>query len=677
LPRRISGREWLVVVALLLLAFALRTVDLTRVPPGLHNDEVVDIRIAESAAGGRLAIFFPEDTGAEVAYYYFVVPFIRVFGATIFAMRLPAVFLSMIGMCVIWALARRLLGPVVALTALGGFAIAFWTVAFGRIVLHVVMEVPLAALAAYCFWRARLADGRRALALWVLSGLWLGLSINAYTAARFLPAIFVAFGVYVLFVHRSEWRRWWGGITITLGVAAVVVLPLFLYLVRNPAADQLGFFDIDRPLVELGKGNFAPLVETSLRTLGMFAFVGDPLPYYDIPGRPIFEPAGALLLAIGLLLALWRWRQPKYAFVVLWFFLSLVPGMLSQPAPNYTRTLGVQVVLFAFPGIAVAALLSRWRSVRWRSVIVYSALVLLFIGNLAWTVHDYFTVWPALDVVRFWHQAGLKAVADHLQADADTSPVAICLPDHLIDEREPWWKPAWQHMPYLLRRSDLSLRYYNCADTMVFIDGPARYAFPDAAGADALGQLPAYARVLAASEMGLDVLPDGLGVIVRGDVALDQHLAEIAAGSTAEWAPEMGELDRSAQMPISFQGAVEFLGYEVSASSLEPGASFDLATYWRVAGALPPQLSQFTHVLSADGAIVAQRDRLALTSASLVTGDVFVQIHHLALPGDLAAGEYPLAIGLYTVSDGVRLQITQAGQPRGDRLWLRPVVVEE
>jgi hypothetical protein len=177
--------------------------------------------------------------------------------------------------------------------------------------------------------------------------------------------------------------------------------------------------------------------------------------------------------------------------------------------------------------------------------------------------------------------------------------------------------------------------------------------------------------------MGLDVLPDGLGVIVRSDVALDQHLAEVAAGSTAEWAPEVGELDRSAQMPISFQGAVEFLGYEVSASSLKPGDSFDLVTYWRVAGALPPQLSQFTHVLSADGAIVTQRDRLALTSASLMAGDVFVQIHHLALPGDLAAGEYPLAIGLYTVSDGVRLQITQAGQPRGDRLWLRPVVVEE
>ncbi len=692
-----TKRERFVVVALLLLAFLLRTIDLTRVPPGLHNDEVVDIKIAESVAGGRLAIFFPEDTGAEALYYYFAAPFIRVFGNTVFAMRLPAIFLSMISMCVIWALTRRLFGPVVALTALAGFAIVFWTVEFGRIVLHVVMEVPLAALAAYCFWRAW-SDAsaacsrrrRRALMLWALSGLWLGLAINAYTAARILPAIFVAFGVYVPFVDRPEWRRWWGGIAITLVMAAIVVLPLFLYLVQNPAADQLGFFDINRPLVELRQGSLAPVIETSLNTLGMFAFVGDPLPYYDVPGRPVFEPVGALLLAVGLLIALWRWRQPEYAFVVLWFFISLVPGMLSQPAPNYTRTLGIQVVLFAIPGIAIAALL-EWRNQVFRKkpgFWTYSALGLLFIGNLAWTAHDYFKVWPGIDTVRFWHQSGLKAVADRLQDDADTSPVAICVPDHLIDERDPWWKPAWQHMRYLLHRPDLSLRYYNCADMMVFIDGSARYAFPDVADVDALNHVPAYSQIIAAAGSDLDFLPDGLGIIVRSDrvtaqsrvhTVLDQRLAEVAVGSVVTWAPETGEADQPARVPITFQDEqdeVEFLGYTLPVSSLKPGASFDLVTYWHVTGSLPPRLSQFTHVLNADGAMVTQQDRLPLTSASLRAGDVFVQTHHLTLPGDLAEGEYPLTIGLYTPSDGTRLRITQAGQPRGDRLWLRPVVVE-
>jgi len=686
LPHRIPGREWFAIVALLLLAFVLRTVDLTHVPPGLHNDEVVEIKITESVAGGRVAIFFPEDTGHEVLYYYLAAPFVRVFGSTIFAMRLPTIFLSMTGMCVIWALARRLLGPIAALVALAGFAIVFWTVEFGRIVSHVVMEVPLAALAAYCFWRAwsdtRAVRSRRqrwrALVLWALSGVWLGLSINAYTAARALPAIFVVFGVYVFFVDRSQRRRWWGGIVITLAVAAIVVLPLFSYLVQNPAADQLGFFDIDRPLVELRQGNLALVTETSLKTLGMFAFVGDPLPYFDIPGRPVFEPVGALLLGIGLLIALCRWRQPRYAFVILWFFLSLAPGMLSQPAPNYTRTLGVQVVLFAIPGIAITALL-EWRNRVFRQKPGFwtcFALALLFVGNLAWTTRDYFYVWPELDVVQFWHQSGLKAVADRLQDDTDTSPVAICLPDHLIDEREPWWKPGWLHCRYLLHRPDLSLRYYNCADAMVLMDGTARYAFPDVADVDALDQFPIYSQILATTNPDLDLLPNRLGVIVRGEASPGQQLSQIAAGSIVAWSPEVDEADQPPQIPVSFQNEVEFLGYTLSTSHCLPGGSFDLATYWRVTGALPPQLSQFTHVLNAEGEIVTQQDRLALTSASLRAGDIFAQQHRLTLPGDLAAGEYPLTIGLYTLPDGARLQIAQDGQPRGNRLWLRPVVVE-
>ncbi len=710
MPRTLSRREWWATIALLLIAFALRAIDLTRVPPGLHNDEVIETRIAETVVDGRLAIFFPEDTGSEGLHYYVAALFIRLFGNTVFALRLPAVFLSLIGACVIWALARRLFGPIAALTALAGFAISFWTVAFGRIVSHVTVEVPVAALAAYCFgraeWRARSATDRRAWALWALSGLWLGLSIYAYTAARILPAIFVAYGAYAWIAHRAEWRRKHAkrertlslskrkskeacGLALALAMAAVVTLPLIVYLIQNPTVDDLGFFEIDRPLTELRRGNLAPVIETALNTLGMFAFVGDPLPYYDVPGRPIFEPIGALLLAAGLSIALWRWRRPEHAFVVMWFFLSLVPGMLSQPAPNYTRTIGVQVVLFAIPGIAVDALLRRARG-----AIVYAGLAIVFGGNLAWTAHDYFTVWPSVDTVRFWHHSGLKAVADRLQADPDTSPVVLCAREELIDERLPWWKPAWQHMRYLLHRPDLSIRYYNCVDTLVLVDGPARYAVPDA-DADMLGTFPVYSQFLAAASLNLDVLPERLGVILHADVtahrrvraALDQHLAEVAASSVVAWAPEAG--GGPAQLPISFGGQVEFLGYTLSPDgndllhpssltrSVHPSSAFDLTTYWRVTGALPPQLSQFTHVLNADGAIVAQQDRLALTSASLRVGDIFAQIHRVTLPGNLAEGEYALAIGLYTPQDGVRLRIEQEGQPRGERLWLRSITLSQ
>jgi len=659
---RISRREWIAVVAVLLLAFALRTIDLTRVPPGLHNDEVVAAKFAEEVLHGRYAIFYPEDTGSEPLHYYFSAPIMSVFGKSVWAVRWPSIILSMIAMCVIWALARRLFGPIAALTALAGFAITFWTVEFGRIVSPVVMIVPLGALGAYFFWRAFSTQGKRAIALWIFAGVWLGMALLAYTASRVIPVVFVAFGVYALIVkrsERSEWRKWITAVAITVAVAVIVSAPMFIYLAMNPADDQLGFFDIDRPLRELQQGNLEPVLETSLRTLGMFTFVGDPLPYYDVPDRPVLEPIGSLLLVIGLIVCVWRWRKPEYIFVLLWFFIGLIPGMLSQPAPNYTRTLSTQIVFLIIVGIAVAAWVRRFPN-----KLTYALIGLIFAGNLVWTVRDYFFVWPANNDVRFWHQTGLSAVAHNVQRDPDTSPLVVCLPDYLIDERTSWWRPAWQHMRYLLQRPDVDVRYYNCVDTLIVPKGTARYAFPDT---DALQQFPITALLPQADRTEL---PDRLGVILKADpsAVLVQRLS-IAAQSLVKFDGS----HEAAILPIDLGGKVEFLGYTVS----QTGNDAQLITYWRATDQLPPQLSQFTHVLNEQGDIVTQQDRLMLTSQSLQPGDVFAQIHHLTLPDHLPPGSYPIAIGLYTQPDGKRLPIVKDQQPRGDRIFLQSFVVKQ
>jgi hypothetical protein len=117
---------------------------------------------------------------------------------------------------------------------------------------------------------------------------------------------------------------------------------------------------------------------------------------------------------------------------------------------------------------------------------------------------------------------------------------------------------------------------------------------------------------------------------------------------------------------------VDYLGYALS----QAGQDVELTTYWRAKDQLPPQLSQFTHVLNDTGEIVAQQDRLMLTAQSLRPGDVFAQIHHLILPDDLPPGSYPIAIGLYTQPDGNRLPILKDQQRRGDRILLQPLVIK-
>jgi hypothetical protein len=473
----------------------------------------------------------------------------------------------------------------------------------------------------------------------------------------------VLFGLYAALTYRAQWKRWLGSVAVVAGVSLLVAAPMFIYLGQHPEFDQLDFFDIDRPLTELKQGNLLPVIETSLRTVGMFAFVGDPLPYYDVPDRPVLEPFGSLLLLLGLLICVRNWRRPDYAFVFLWLFITLAPGMLSQPAPNYTRTLGAQTVLFIAIGLGAQTLLNRWRT-----PLVVGALGLIFAGNLLWTAHDYFTLWPSIDTVRFWHHSGLYAVANNVQASPDSSGVVVCLPDFLIDERELWWNPAPQHMRYLLHRDDVDVRFYNCADTLVLPDGPARYAFPDAADDAALTQFPIYQQFLRSATPDRLTLPDRLGVILKVDrsaTSLDQQLARAAQNK----AFYEGDAE-AAQRPIDLGGKIGFVGYTLSRT----GDDLTLMTYWRVTDQLPPQVSQFTHVLNDKGDIVTQADRLMVTSQSLQAGDVVAQIHHLTLPE--GTGTYRIAIGLYTQPDGKRLPVIDNGQPRGDRLFLEPLEVK-
>jgi hypothetical protein len=118
--------------------------------------------------------------------------------------------------------------------------------------------------------------------------------------------------------------------------------------------------------------------------------------------------------------------------------------------------------------------------------------------------------------------------------------------------------------------------------------------------------------------------------------------------------------------------ALVFLGYQ----RLEAGPDqLLIATLWR---ALRPvsQAVLFTHLLGADGLPLAQADRLDAPGDFWVPGDVFIQLHQIDLPDALPAGDYPLAVGVYTSDTMQRLPVIVNGRPAGDHLLLPEVTVD-
>ncbi|MEZ4590130.1 MAG: hypothetical protein R3D55_03165 [Chloroflexota bacterium] len=225
------------------------------------------------------------------------------------AARLPAVTLGLLLVALTLRWARREFGSGTAVLAGLGLAISWWPIVFSRVGIRPILEPVLLLLFAW-FWPKRP----------YLAGLFLGLSLYSYTGARVVFAIPALLAVYFFLTQRgkgAKWRKAVRGALIVLGVALVVALPLFLTLRADPTLQQR-VDQLAGPLEALQAGDAGPILEGVVNTLGVFSFTGDPRWTYTLPERPLFDWGTAVFFYAGLLFALWRWRQPKFALVLIW-----------------------------------------------------------------------------------------------------------------------------------------------------------------------------------------------------------------------------------------------------------------------------------------------------------------------------------------------------------------------
>jgi len=668
----VNGRAKLIgVVALLLLAAYLRFRSPLAVPPGLGMDELIATQISEQVLDGDWRIFYQAGQGREPLFNYWLAPWLPLVGRNVFTLRVASSALSLLGLVAVYLLIHRLFGPAVALASLAGGATSFWTIFAARAGARSVAMIPFAALSGYLFWRGlspRRAQRRLQQSLFMAgAGLCLGLTFYAFTAARVLPAVFLLFLIYMWIFHRPRLAGLGQPLLLGAVVTLLVVFPLVYYLHVHPQADQFDFRDFNRPLAALMVGDPRPALQTTLETLGGFTFHGDPLIFDNVPGRPIFEPLTALLFLTGLLVALTRWRRPAYAFALIWLPVSLIPGMLSQPVPNFYRIVAAQAVAFAFPGLA-AVECWRWLRRYVGSLALTGGLALILFVHLVSAWHAYFDVWPTVEGVSFFWQSGLAQAARYLESAPDSGPVALCTV--LTYESDPWWRPAWQSMDYLLRRTDLEIRYYDCRTTLVLPAGShVRYLFPDAAAPFSLIPAELQREWLTGAPPLSDTLPVGQGAALR----LDEPPQTVEPDSGAAWfAPEAG--GDPAPLPVRFGDSLTLCGYSYLPSG--PGEPLRLVTAWEVLATPPPRLVLFTHLLTDPQTLVAQQDSLPLTSHSLRPGDRFLVLHdQIAVPADSPVERYLLSIGLYSSDTMARLPLYDGDQQRGDRLFLEAVSV--
>ncbi len=485
-------------------------------------------------------------------------------------------------------------------------------------------------------------------------------------------------------------RRVWAGLGITLAVALVVAAPLLFYLADNPQM-EVRIDELSAPLDAAAAGDFAPLWANARGALRLFTIEGDQTWRYNIPGKPFLGPVMGVLFYAGLLVAGWlavcgpgfrnRVFQKKSGFyrstgpgaflALVWLALGFAPVLVTGPGLSSTQAIGALPVLYVFPALAAYGLWailsqmtaepntnyelritneddselvissgarSRHSSLgvdaaigrRWSAVGGLLAIV-LFTTLAAQTTRDYFIRWANEPEVRVQYEATMVAALRWLdEHGAGAAAVSTITPGRyhtpavaLLTVRNPAVRPRWfdGRESLLLPAED---------DNLLVVPGftpiPAELQ-PYLAGATLIDELP----------MRPDDLDRPVGVYRLADA--DSALAGLEAVGA----------------PVYFENYVELIGYALPAAEARPGNTLQLVTAWRLLRPLP-DASLFAHVVGPSEPL-AVADSLGAPGESWVAGDVLLQLHTITLPDDIAAGEYPLAVGVYTRGDRRRLVV--------------------
>jgi 4-amino-4-deoxy-L-arabinose transferase-like glycosyltransferase len=611
---RASDRGFLAVATLILLVAALfRLYALHDVPPGLAQDEVLNADIAGFILEGRHALFFREGYGHEPLYHYWSVPFRALLGDNVLAIRLPAVFLGLALVAATLRWARRDFGGLAALVAGTGLAISWWPIVFSRIGLRPIAE-PLFLVLAVWVWPRR---------PW-LAGLFLAAAIYSYTAARYIFVLPLLFAIHLLLVHPRAPARWSrpGDALIVFLVAAACFLPLAQTLRADPTLQQR-VDQLAGPIDALRAGDAGPVWETTVATLGVFSFTGDPRWTYSLPGRPLFDALTSFFFYGGLVLAIFRWRRGHYALLLLWLAVTLLPSALTPQAPSTVRLVGAMPVVYLLPGLAVSWLwqgrrrLHNPRYKRVGSAALWLSMLLLTGLNAGRTIRDGFGEWPQAAATRLSYQTVLLDIARHWEAEEEAAALVVA---------DAYYEPI-----------DADSLRRNLGRPL-----PARWVQtgPDVAGAvvwpsgESVLYLPEYAPPPAAllALAGLDGEP-------RYRSAQTPGFAVYALPPAPP--PEVA-------LSVSFDGQIDLLGFSLERNG---DGTASLLTFWQVLAPLPADLAIFVHLVDGSGAIVAQHDALDAAAALLQPGDRFVQLH--PVPADAL---HTIQVGLYRRGDGSRLE---------------------
>lgn len=375
---------------------------LEEVPPAFFPDEANMALDAEAILGGQFYLITPHEGGEGALYAYLMALTFGLFGPGILQARMLTALLSVISAAAalefIYYLFLSRLGqwPTLAVSTFTGLgmAIASWYVAVSRQAFPqpLAVLVQTACLAAV-WWSLHSSNSLSTL----ISGTLLGLTAYTYVPGKLTPFLLLVYFLldWAARGQRSFLRQHFPRLITIALIGGIFYAPLLVTLASRAGevGGRAGQFTFLSPAINRGDP-WGTLFRSILGNIAGF------LPHISYVGThrivKAMDDLTALLFLIGLILALWRWRQPEFLLLPVWWVAMLVPSIIAPEGavPHLRRAIGTAIPTFALAGLglviplmAIAKDQAAWR----RLVAVTSVLIIAFSSIAIRARHTYVT----------------------------------------------------------------------------------------------------------------------------------------------------------------------------------------------------------------------------------------------------------------------------------------------
>lgn len=410
--RRLFDRRTLLPLSLLGAALFLRMMGLGDIPAGLWFDEAQNALAGSSFVEPESfhPVFVSGLTQLGGFYLYGLGTSLTFFGHTDEAIR----YLPAISGALVVPLVFRLTTPLFGRSA-GIFSSLFvlfssWHLTFSRIGFMSMTSVAI-DVAVYLFFFRGLRTGR--VAWFGFAGLLLGIGLQMYFYVSILTLVVLSLvWIYQSVKRRLHLRVHLQQMTVFAVALLVSALPMVLLTVQRP--EVIGERSRAASLFSENGGGIEALDDNLRAHALMFNWQGDRNGRHNIPDEPMLDPIMGGLMVSGLSLSVSRIRREQNLFLIAWFSLMLLPGVLSLSfeAPQALRTLENSVVGSVLAAVFLAELVKGFSGTwggKGSRVLISSIVLLTVAGMAALNLHRYFIrqanhpqVWAEMSGAEAW-----------------------------------------------------------------------------------------------------------------------------------------------------------------------------------------------------------------------------------------------------------------------------------